>query len=52
MPDQGPVYETARVRDYSEGFVKVLGYWLFYRSFGETGKRGTILCVHGGPGAG
>ena len=33
-----------------EGFVKVLGYRLFYRSFG-TPRKGTILCLHGGPGA-
>lgn len=49
---QGPFYETARIKDYSEGYVKALDHWLFYRSFGETGKRGTILAVHGGPGAG
>ena len=52
MSFQGPIYETARIKDYSEGFVKVLGHWLFYRSFNESGKRGTILAVHGGPGAG
>lgn len=45
------VYEVARIGDYSEGYVKVMGYWLFYRSFGEP-KKGTILCVHGGPGYG
>ncbi len=33
-----------------EGFAKVLGYRLFYRSFG-TPKKGTVLCLHGGPGA-
>lgn len=49
---QGPIYETARIRDYSEGYARVMGHWLFYRSFGESGKRGTILAVHGGPGAG
>ncbi|HKT21702.1 MAG TPA: hypothetical protein VJR06_03635 [Nitrososphaerales archaeon] len=40
MSLQGPVYERARIRDYSEGFANVMGYWLFYRSFGESGKRG------------
>jgi proline iminopeptidase len=50
--DFGTVYEIARIRDYSEGYVKVMGHWLFYRSFGEPGSRGTILAVHGGPGAG
>ncbi len=34
----------------SEGFAKVLGYRLFYRSFG-TPTKGTVLCLHGGPGA-
>ncbi len=34
----------------SQGTVKVLGYRMFYRSFGVP-KRGTVLCVHGGPGA-
>ncbi len=33
-----------------EGFVRVLGYRLFYRSFG-TPSQGTVLCLHGGPGA-
>jgi proline iminopeptidase len=50
--NDGLVYESARIRDYSEGYVKVLGYWLFYRSFGESGTRGTVLCLHGGPGGG
>jgi proline iminopeptidase len=48
----GLVYESARIRDYSEGYAKVLGYWLFYRSFGELGTNGTVLCIHGGPGSG
>lgn len=34
----------------TEGFAKVLGYRLFYRSFGAPTK-GTVLCLHGGPGA-
>lgn len=34
----------------SQGFVKVLGYRMFYRSFG-TASKGTVLCLHGGPGA-
>lgn len=36
--------------DESQGFVKVLGYRMFYRSFG-TAAKGTVLCLHGGPGA-
>ncbi len=34
----------------SEGYVNVLGYKLFYKTFGEA-QKGTILCLHGGPGA-
>ena len=34
----------------SQGFVQVLGYRMFYRSFG-TPTKGTVLCLHGGPGA-
>jgi proline iminopeptidase len=33
-----------------EGHVKVLGFRMFYRSYGEPTK-GTVLCLHGGPGA-
>ncbi len=33
-----------------EGYVKVLGFKLFVRSYGEPVK-GTVLCLHGGPGA-
>lgn len=36
--------------DESQGFTKVLGYRMFYRSFG-TARKGTVLCLHGGPGA-
>jgi proline iminopeptidase len=32
------------------GYVDVLGYKLYYRTFGIP-KNGTILCLHGGPGA-
>jgi len=46
------IYEVARIGEYSEGYARVMGYWLFYRIFGESGSRGNILCVHGGPGAG
>jgi proline iminopeptidase len=33
----------------SEGYVKVLGFKLYYRSFGTPDKR-TLLALHGGPG--
>ncbi len=36
--------ETAR-----DGFLESDGYRIFYREFGED-TRGTLLCVHGGPG--
>ncbi|HUO42462.1 MAG TPA: proline iminopeptidase-family hydrolase [Methylomirabilota bacterium] len=34
----------------SEGYLNVEGHQFFYRSFGEPSK-GTVLCLHGGPGA-
>ena len=34
--------------DESSGFVEVMGYKLFYRSFGAG--TDTLLCLHGGPG--
>jgi proline iminopeptidase len=43
------VYTSVSVNGYSEGYVKVMGYWIFYKSFGEP-KKGSILCLHGGPG--
>lgn len=46
------VYEQLRLDDYLEGYVNVLGHWLFFKSFGGSGKAGTILCLHGGPGGG
>jgi len=34
----------------TEGHVKILGFKLFYRSYGRP-TNGTVLCLHGGPGA-
>jgi len=34
----------------SEGYLNVEGHQFFYRSFGEP-LKGTVLCLHGGPGA-
>ena len=34
---------------FREGFVRVLGHRLFWKSIGE-GVHGSILCLHGGPG--
>jgi proline iminopeptidase len=34
----------------SEGYVTAQGLRLYYRKFGESTK-GTVLCLHGGPGA-
>ena len=45
------LYTSVKVEGYTEGYVKVLGYWIFFKSFGEP-KKGNILCLHGGPGAG
>lgn len=33
----------------TEGYVKALGFKLYYRSFGRP-ERGIVLCLHGGPG--
>jgi proline iminopeptidase len=33
-----------------EGYARVLGYKLFYRSFSPPNPEGTVLCLHGGPG--
>src|SRR5271170_2407004 len=37
-------------REETHGFANVLGHRLFYRTFG-TATRGTVLGLHGGPGA-
>jgi proline iminopeptidase len=34
-----------------DGFVPVGGYRLYWKSFGDPGPRGTIVTLHGGPGA-
>jgi proline iminopeptidase len=34
---------------YTEGSVSALGFRLYYRVFGQP-RKGTILCLHGGPG--
>jgi proline iminopeptidase len=34
---------------FTEGYATVLGQKLYWKSFG-SGEKGTILCVHGGPG--
>jgi len=46
MPE---TYTSVKINGYSEGYVKVLNYWIFYKSFGDP-RKGTILCLHGGPG--
>jgi proline iminopeptidase len=35
--------------EFHDGFVRVLGYRIYYKSIGRPSK-GTILCLHGGPG--
>ncbi len=42
-------YTVVSVPGYTEGYVKARGYWLFYKSIGQP-RKGTILCLHGGPG--
>ncbi len=44
------VYTNVKTGEYSEGFVRVLDYWIFFKSFGEP-RKGTVLCLHGGPGS-
>ncbi len=34
----------------SKGYVTILGFRLFYKTFGKPDK-GTIVCLHGGPGS-
>jgi proline iminopeptidase len=34
---------------FHDGFVRVLGYRIYYKSIGRPSK-GTVLCLHGGPG--
>lgn len=38
-------------QEVTEGYVNVLGFRFFYKSFGEVSKKGTVLCLHGGPGS-
>jgi proline iminopeptidase len=38
------------VLGFHDGFVKVFGYRIYYVSIGRPSK-GTILCLHGGPGS-
>lgn len=33
-----------------EGLVNANGFDLFYELYGKDGKKGTVLCLHGGPG--
>ena len=37
------------VLDFKDGFVNVSGHRLYYKTIGEPSK-GTVLCLHGGPG--
>lgn len=43
MPDPTPLVR--------EGFVSVRGYRFYWKSVGEPGPSGTLLTLHGGPGA-
>ncbi len=46
----GDISEVVKIRGYSDGYVQVLGHILFFKTWGEEGKKGTVLCLHGGPG--
>lgn len=35
----------------SNGHIRILGFRLFYRTFEPANAKGTIVCLHGGPGA-
>ena len=35
----------------SEGYKQILGYRLYYKSFGNPSSEETVLCLHGGPGS-
>jgi proline iminopeptidase len=35
----------------TKGYTRVLGFRLFYRIFAPQRSRGTVVCLHGGPGA-
>jgi proline iminopeptidase len=35
--------------EFRDGFVRVLGYRIYYKSIGRPSK-GTLVCLHGGPG--
>jgi proline iminopeptidase len=37
--------------EFTSGFVKVLGYNLYYRHTAKSAPKGILLCLHGGPGA-
>ena len=49
MDDSGG--DSERWPPSRDGYVPIDRYRLFYRSFGEPGPRGTVLGLHGGPGA-
>jgi len=34
----------------AEGVVNANGYDLFYESYGKDARKGTVVCLHGGPG--
>jgi proline iminopeptidase len=46
---RGPPRESVADYGFQEGFIRVMGHRLFYRSYGEA-RRGTLLCVRGGAG--
>ena len=47
--NRSPALGPEMTHGFQEGFVRVFGHRLFWKSLGD-GDRGTILCLHGGPG--
>jgi proline iminopeptidase len=44
-------HQLTKTPSFSDGYCQVLGYQLYYKSFGPETSRETILCLHGGPGS-
>ncbi|MGA7922797.1 MAG: proline iminopeptidase-family hydrolase [Thermoplasmata archaeon] len=48
-PGASPQDRETAAYGFQEGFIDVMGFRLFYRSYGEP-RKGTVLCVRGGAG--
>jgi proline iminopeptidase len=45
------ILESSRQVPNSEGYVDALGFKIYFKIFGKGRTKGTVLCLHGGPGA-